>query len=81
MHVSCSMQIETLGEFGVVFTVLCVALDFSTDKLRKVSIAASMSLIVLYIRTHVHYLVLLLVRSFRRMWVSWVSFSSILFIC
>ena len=30
------MQLETLGEFGVVLTVMCVALDFSPDKLRKV---------------------------------------------
>ena len=32
----CCVQLETLGEFGVVFIVLCVALDFSPDKLRKV---------------------------------------------
>jgi hypothetical protein len=34
--ISSVVQLETLGEFGVVFIVLCVALDFSPDKLRKV---------------------------------------------
>lgn len=31
------MQVETLGEFGVFFTLFLVGLEFSPEKLRKVS--------------------------------------------
>ncbi len=34
--ISSVVQVETIGEFGVVFIVFCVALDFSPEKLRKV---------------------------------------------
>ena len=33
---SLFLQVETIGEYGVVFIVFCVALEFSPDKLRKV---------------------------------------------
>ena len=36
--VSSVVQVETLGEFGVIFIVFCVALDFSPEKLRKVCV-------------------------------------------
>ena len=31
------VQVETLGEFGVFFTLFLVGLEFSPEKLRKVS--------------------------------------------
>ena len=32
------VQVETLGEFGVFFTLFLVGLEFSPEKLRKVSV-------------------------------------------
>jgi Kef-type K+ transport system membrane component KefB len=35
------VQVETLGEFGVFFTLFLVGLEFSPEKLRKVSTSSS----------------------------------------